>query len=191
MLLASPTASLAQADADLAQKLINPIASLVTIAIQFNADRDIGPADQGEKYTTNRQPVIPFDLGENWNLIMRTIFPLISQKDIAPNSGSQSGLGDINMSLFFSPKQPTSGGLISGVGPVFPLPTAGNSRLGAEKWGTGPAVIVLAQRGAWTVGILADQVWSLAGEDDRSDISSTYVQPFASYTWPSAWTVSV
>jgi hypothetical protein len=178
-------------DAELAQELSNPLADLMTIPFQMNYDRGIGPLDDGWKLQTNIQPVIPFALNEDWNLISRTIMPVIYQEDIFPGAGSQFGLGDINLSLFFSPKKPTSGGLIWGIGPVLLLPTATKNLLGAKKWGAGPAVVALTMRGPWTVGMLANHIWSFAGDSDRQDISSTFVQPFAAYTWPSAWTVSV
>jgi len=178
-------------DAGLAQELTNPLADLMTIPIQMNYDRDIGPLDDGWKLQTNIQPVIPFSLTEDWNLISRTIIPVIYQDDIFPGAGSQFGLGDINLSLFFSPRNPTSGGLIWGVGPVLLLSTATDSLLGAKKWGAGPAAVALTMHGPWTMGILANHVWSYAGDSDRPDISNTFAQPFLAYTWPSAWTVSV
>jgi len=110
---------------------------------------------------------------------------------VIPGTGSQFGLGDVNLSLFFSPKQPSPGGVIWGAGPVLLLPTATNSKLGAEKWGAGPAGVLISMRGPWTVGALANHVWSFAGDNDRSNISSSFIQPFVSYTWPSAWTFSV
>lgn len=178
-------------DAGLAQDLSNPLADLMSIPFQMNYDRDIGPRDDGWKLQTNIQPVIPFNLNENWNLITRTIVPVIKQDDIFPGAGSQFGLGDINLSLFLSPKNPTAGGVTWGVGPVLLLPTATDDLLGAEKWGAGPAAVALTVRGPWTVGVLANHLWSYAGDSDRQDISNTFVQPFAAYTWPSAWTVSL
>jgi hypothetical protein len=178
-------------DADLAQELSNPIADLITLPFQMNFDYNIGPRDDGKKLQTNIQPVIPFDLNEDWNLITRTILPVIYQDDVFPGAGSQFGLGDINATLFFSPKQPTSGGVMWGVGPVLLLPTASDDLLGGEKWGAGPSAIALTVRGPWTMGVLANHVWSYAGAGGRSDISNTLVQPFVAYTWPSAWTASV
>ena len=178
-------------DAELAQELSNPIADLITVPIQMNYDRDIGSQDDGWKLQTNIQPVIPFKLNVDWNLITRTILPVIYQDDILPGSGSDFGLGDLNLSLFFSPKEPASGGLLWGAGPVLLFPTATEKLLGAKKWGAGPAAVALTMRGPWTVGMLANHVWSYAGDSDRPDISNTFLQPFAAYTWPSAWTVSV
>ncbi|MCK4794232.1 MAG: hypothetical protein KAV87_61460 [Desulfobacteraceae bacterium] len=178
-------------DADLAQELSNPIADLMTIPIQMNYDRNIGLRDEGWKLQTNIQPVIPFHLNQDWTLISRTILPVTYQKDIFPGAGSQFGLGDASLSLFFSPKKPTSGGVIWGAGPIFLLPTATDSLLGAKKWGAGPTAVVLTMRGPWTLGALGNHVWSFAGDKDRIDISNTFLQPFVAYTWPSAWTLSV
>jgi len=190
--LALPAFSSANdSSADLAQELTNPIADLITLPIQMNIDQDIGPADDGTKVTANVQPVIPLDINEDWNLITRTIVPVIHQDDVFAGEGSQFGLGDINLSLFFSPKQQMAGGVTWGVGPVILLPTATDSLLGGKKWGAGPAAVGVTQRGPWTVGLLANHVWSFAGNDDRPDINNTFAQPFAAYTWPSAWTASV
>jgi hypothetical protein len=178
-------------DAELAQELTNPLADLVTIPIQMNFDQGIGPADDGTKITTNIQPVVPFGLNDDWNLITRTIVPVIYQDDIYPGAGSQFGLGDINATVFLSPKKPTASGVIWGVGPVFLFPTGTDKLLTAKKWGAGPAAVALALRGPWTVGVLANQIWSFAGSDNRQDINNTFMQPFAAYTWPNAWTVSV
>ena len=177
-------------DSDLAQKLSNPIADLITIPIQMNYDSDIGRSDDGSKLLINIQPVIPFHLNEDWNLITRTIMPVIYQDDIFKGSGSQFGLGDISENIFFSPKKPTSGGVVWGVGPILLLPTATDNLLGAKKWGAGPSAIAVALRGRWTLGFLANHMWSYAGDSDRPYISNTFAQPFMAYTWPNAWTVS-
>ena len=179
-----------QSAAELAQELTNPVANIVTVPIQLNVDQNLGLADDGTKVYANVQPVIPFKLNEDWNLITRTIMPIVYQEDIFPGAGSQFGLGDISLSLFFSPKEPTAGGLIWGAGPILLLPTATDSMIGAKKWGAGPSAIVLKMNGPWTMGLLANHVWSFAGDKDRIDISNTFMQPFAAYTWPSAWTVS-
>ena len=175
---------------DLAKKLSNPIASLISVPFQFNYDSGYGPND-GEKYYVNVQPVIPFTLNENWNVISRTILPIAWQDDIAGPSGDQFGLGDITQSLFFSPKKPTASGIIWGVGPVFLLPTATDDLLGGEKWGAGPTAVVLKQDGPWTIGALTNHIWSFAGDDDREDINATFLQPFISYTTPKAWTFAL
>jgi len=180
-----------ESSAELAQELTNPIANLITVPVQINFDRNIGVNDQGNKSLMNIQPVIPVDVNDGWTLITRTIVPVVSQNNIIPDGGSQFGLGDINEQLFFSPKKPTSGGLIWGVGGAFVLPTATDSKLGTKKWSAGPSMVLITMQGPWTIGALANHVWSFAGDKNRPDISNTFMQPFVAYTWPSAWTVSV
>ncbi|TYC67570.1 transporter [Stappia sp. BW2] len=177
-------------DADLAKKLSNPVASLISVPFQWNYDHGFGPSD-GNKVTLNIQPVVPITLNEHWNLISRTIVPVVWQDDIAGNSGTQFGLSDTTQSFFFSPKEPTSGGIIWGLGPVMLLPTGTDDLLSSRKWGAGPTGVVLRQSGPWTYGGLANHVWSFAGDGNRSDVNSTFLQPFLSYTTKDAWTFTL
>ncbi|WP_260691828.1 transporter [Rhizobium leguminosarum] len=179
-----------EADSDLAKKLSNPVASLISVPFQLNYDHGFGP-EHGDRETLNIQPVIPFSLNEDWNVISRTIIPVIWQHDVAGPSGNQFGFGDITQSFFFSPKEPTAGGIIWGAGPVFLLPTGTDDLIGSGKLGLGPTVVVLKQDGPWTVGALANHIWSVAGDGGRPDISSTFLQPFVSYTTSDAWTFTL
>lgn len=176
---------------DLAKKLSNPVAALISIPIQFNYDEGYGPDDDGSVVRVNIQPVIPITLNCSWNLISRTIVPIISQEDMFPGDDGASGLGDILQSAFFSPKEPTAGGIIWGAGPAILFPTASEDRLGGGKWAAGPTFVVLTQKCGWTVGVLANHLWSFAGDDDRADVNATFVQPFVSYTTKDAWTFGV
>ena len=177
--------------AELAKELANPLASLISVPVKFNWDTGIGPAD-ADRSTLLVQPVVPFSVNNNWNLISRTIVPVQIRAESPVAGGStQTGSGDITLSLWFSPKAPTAGGWIWGVGPVLSLPAASNDRLGSEKWGAGPTAIVLKQEGAWTYGGLFNHVWSVAGTDSRADISTTFIQPFLAYSTPKATTYSV
>ena len=177
------TSACAESDEELAKKAQNPIAAMISLPIQLNYDKRLGAGDDGKKWLLNVQPVIPFDLNPEWNLISRTVVPLIDQNDIAPGGTlDESGVGDVVQSLFLSPKAPTSGGWIWGAGPVLLLPTASDKLLGSEKWGLGPTAVVLRQHNGWTYGMLGNHIWSVAGEDKRNDISATFVQPFMGYT---------
>jgi hypothetical protein len=183
----TPADDQASDEADLAKKLNNPVAALISVPIQNNWDFGIGTAN-AMKYTANIQPVVPLSISEDWNLIIRTILPVIYQeatdnKPGAPASAGQShaGLGDTTQSFFFSPKQPV-GGWILGAGPAGFYPTATTDYLGGGKWGAGPTVVALQQKNGFTYGILANQIWSFAGQQNRQNINSTFLQPFVNYT---------
>lgn len=160
---------------ELAKKLSNPVAALISVPIQYNYDETFG--DDGYRHTVNVQPVIPISISEDWNLISRTILPIISQKDLIPGT-DQSGFGDIVQSIFFSPKAPTDSGIIWGVGPAMLLPT-GSNEFSADTWAAGPTAVVLKQEGRLTIGALANHLEDVSGD---AEISATFVQPFLSYS---------
>ncbi len=188
-LLCSPIAQ-AQ-DADLAKKLSNPIANLISIPFQFNYNDKIGPLHAGEQSYVNIQPVIPIHLNSDWNVISRTILPIVNQNNIFPGAGHQFGLGDTLQSLFLSPIAPGPGGIIWGIGPALQFPTATDEKLGSGKYSAGPTGVMLWQAGGWTYGMLANHLWSYAGDSNRTEVNSTFIQPFVSYTTPDAWTFSL
>ena len=165
--------------AELAKKLANLVASLISVPIQNNWDFGIGPAN-AMRYTANVQPVIPFSLNDDWNLITRTILPIVYAESPVVGGSSKFGLGDTVQSLFFSPKAPTSGGWIWGAGPVVLYPT-GTDGLSAHRWGAGPTALALKQENGWTYGMLANHLWSYAG-NGNAEINATFLQPFVSFT---------
>jgi hypothetical protein len=187
-LIASTAQAAETNEASLALQLSNPVAALISVPLQLNYDQDIGPADDGDRWLLNVQPVIPFDLNDDWNLISRTILPVVRQSDIFPGAGTQSGIGDMVQSIFFSPKAPTASGWIWGAGPALLLPTGSNDLLTTDKWGAGPTAVLLKQSNGWTRGVLANHIWSFAGDDDRADVSATFLQPFLTFTTPTQWT---
>ena len=174
-------------DAELAKKLSNPISDLVSVPFQFNWEQGVGPDDQ-TRFILNVQPVMPFTLNENWNMIARVIVPLVSQPALFEGGAPASGVSDILTSFFFSPSK---GGLTWGVGPVINLPSTTEPTLGTEKWSAGPTVVALKQQGPWTYGVLWNQIWSFAGNPDRSDVSQMFLQPFLAYNTESLWTITL
>jgi len=180
LLIAGPNASAQQTEEQLALAAQNPIAAMVSVPFQYNYDHEIGLERDGYKNYLNIQPVIPASLNEDWNLITRVILPVVWQTDIVPGT-SQSGIGDVTASLFFSPKKPSADGWIWGVGPVFYLPTGSNDLIGADKWGMGPTGVFLKQENGWTYGALLNHIWSTGGAG-KATINNTFMQPFLTYT---------
>jgi hypothetical protein len=167
----------------LAKQLSNPIAALISVPFQYNYDQTYG--QDGYKNQVNIQPVIPVSISENWNMISRTILPIIQQGDVVPGT-SQFGLGDTTQSLFFSPKKPTESGLIWGIGPVALIPT-GTDNLSADTWAFGPTFVVLKQSNSWTVGALGNQLWATGGP---ADINAMFLQPFVAKALGKGRTIS-
>lgn len=204
-LVPGPAVFAQQSADELAKQLANPVGALISVPLQLNYDDGLGPQGEGHKWTLNIQPVIPFSMGGNWNLISRTILPIVGQHDVVDDDSSQSGIGDITQSVFFSPKAPTASGWIWGAGPVLVLPT-GRAGFTANQWAAGPTAVVVKQMGPWTYGALVNHVWGITHDGPTPAISSTYLQPFlsrglgrgvtatidseASYDWNrSQWTV--
>ena len=174
---------------NLAKKLANPVASLISVPFQANWDFGIGIND-ATRFTLNVQPVIPLELNDGLNLIIRTILPVIDAESPAPGIDDVSGLGDTVQSFFISPKEPLCGWILA-AGPVALWPTATDSQLGAEQWGVGPTALALKQTGPWTYGLLANHLWSYAGDEDRDEVNATFIQPFVSYITKAKTTFTV
>ena len=167
----------------LAKASQNPIANMISVPFQNNFNFGIGPSN-ATQWDLNIQPVIPISLGEEWNLITRTIIPILNQPSPAPGVESAFGLGDINASAWLSPAKP--GQLIWGIGPTLTFPTATDSLLGSGKWSAGPAAVALTIQGHWVFGALANQQWSYAGWG-KSYVSAFLFQPFVNYNLPDGW----
>ncbi len=168
---------------ELADKLNNPVANMISVPFQNNADWGIGPY-HGAKYTLNFQPVIPINLNPKWNLITRYIIPIVDQHDITGEGESQFGLSDATLSAFFSPVE-SKNGWIWGAGPAFLVPIGTDDALSTRKWGIGPTALVLRQSNGLTYGLLTNQLWSFAGDESRSDVNQLFVQPFFAKSWKS------
>lgn len=166
---------------ELQKKLENPVANMISVPFQNNWDFGIGPAN-AMRYTLNVQPVIPFELRRDWNLITRTIVPYIYAESSVEGGEDKSGLGDITQSFLLSPVKPV-GGWVLAFGPILRYPSATDDALGGEKWGAGPQVLALRQSSGWTYGAMAYHLWSFAGSDSRSDLNQTSLQPFLSFAF--------
>ena len=185
-----------QSESDLAKQAQNPIANMISLPFQNNTNFGIGPDNDEVQNVLNIQPVIPFTINDDWNLITRTIVPIISQPDFyTGGEGRVTGLGDITLSTFFSPV--SSPKLTWGVGPMFLFPTAtdgplggtsedGGEPLGSDKWGAGLSVVGLMMPGQWVIGSLLSNVWSFAGSGDQ-DVNLFTWQYFIHYNLPKGW----
>jgi hypothetical protein len=169
---------------DLAQAAQNPVANVISLPFQNNTNFNFGPLEKTQNIL-NIQPVIPFSLGQNWNLITRTILPVISQPALFPGDDRTFGLGDTVFTAFLSPASP--GRIIWGAGPVLLLPSATDDKLGTDKWGAGPSAVALTIRGPWLFGVLANHIWSFAGDSARDDVNTSLIQPFINYNFPGGW----
>ncbi len=219
-------------DAEIAKKLSNPVASMISVPFQMNWDFGLGPLGDGTQFKLNFQPVIPLTLNDEWKLIVRTIVPYLSQEDVfkaplpafpglpdsilnkipteqrsaaeqaaekafdkavrkQPVDKHQDGLGDIVQSFFFSPQTLFPEEYHFGIGPVFSYPTATDDLLGSEQWSLGPTVLFLGQARGWTAGVLANHLWSVAGDDSREDVNATSIQPFLSYQTKAHTTIGI
>jgi hypothetical protein len=178
----------AESESELAKKTQNPVADLISVPVQNNFNFNYGP-DNDVQYVLNVQPVIPIHLNQEWNLVTRTIIPVINQ----PWPETRFGLGDVNATFFLCPAKPlpfAEGGLFWGVGPILQFPTATNDVLGSGKWAAGPSVVVGYLGKTWVFGALANNIWSYAGDDQRQSVNFMTAQPFINYNLPDAWYLS-
>ena len=191
LLLAMPNFSVAYAQDSpteaLAKASQNPVADLTSVPFQYDANFNAGPFNRTQD-VLNIQPVLPMRLNSEWNIISRTIIPLIRQPDPILDS-STAGIGDINQSLFLSPAHP--GPLTWGVGPIFTMPSANHPLLGTGKVLLGPTAVALVMPGHWVIGALVNNQWSVGGDSDRKSVNSFLAQPFINYNFPDGWYVTV
>jgi hypothetical protein len=166
---------------ELAKLAQNPVANLISVPFQYNANLNYGP-EKDTQSILNIQPVIPFELNKDWNLITRTILPVIWQPGLAPGESSTSGIGGTQFSAFFSPSN--AEGTIWGAGPIAQIPTTTNTKLGSDRWGLGPTFVVLRlEKGdPWVYGFLVNNVWSV-GSGAGGSYNSFLLQPFVNYNF--------
>ena len=162
----------------------NPLANLISLPFQNNTTLNTGPEKQTQN-VLNIQPVIPVTINDDWNLITRTILPVISRPGYVPGQDRVNGIGDMQVELWASPAKP--GKLIWGLGPILQLPTNSNAALGTKKWGIGPAVVLFVSEAPWRYGMIANNVWSFAGPGDAAPINQMLIQPIVNYNFAEGW----
>jgi hypothetical protein len=182
--VAAQSGAQAESPEELAKKAQNPIADMISLPIQNNFNFNYGP-NNDMQYVGNLQPVIPINATKNWNVITRTIVPVIYQPELAPGFGDTWGLGDIQFTAFLSPARP--GGLIWGVGPIVQMPSGTDDSITSGKWAAGPSAVALKIDGHWVYGALANYVSSFAGQSDRGAVSQWLIQPFVNYNMADGW----
>jgi hypothetical protein len=170
--------------ADIAKQAQNPIARLISVPLENDFNPQTGP-NKEDSYVLQMKPVVPFKLSKDWNLVTRTIIPVIQTPDPAPGVAGASGLGDISLSLFLSPAK--VGSVIWGAGPIVSVPTAKDDILGTKKLSVGPTVVALRNQGHWLFGTLVYNVFSVAGPAARPDVNQMLMQPFVNYNLPHKW----
>ena len=176
----------ASGDADtekLAKETQNPVANLISVPFQNDFNFGAGP-DRDMIWIMNVQPVIPVPLNADWNLITRTIVPIVNVPGLLPDEVGSFGMGDVNPSVFLSPA--AESGFVWGVGATTTLPTASLNTLGSGQWSMGPTAVGLYMKGPWVVGALANQQWSITGWSDTK-VNQLLIQPFLNYNLPDGW----
>ena len=167
---------------ELAKLAQNPVGNLISLPFQNNTNLNFGP-EKGTQDILNIQPVIPISVNADWNIITRTILPVIWNPSLGPDVPSKDGIGDTVFTAFLSPAHP--GHLIWGAGPVFQLPTNSNSELGNKNWGMGPSFVVLhlEHDDPWVYGVLVNNIWSLTSNKEGGAYNNGLIQPFVNYNF--------
>jgi hypothetical protein len=170
---------------DLARAAQNPVADLISVPFQNNTNFNFGPREKTQN-VLNIQPVVPFDLNEDWLMITRAIIPIVSQPSFRSGQDRESGLGDSTVTTFLSPKDKNMwlGNWLWGAGPVFLLPTNTDDRLGPGEWGVGVSALALSMPGRWVIGSLVSNVWGLS---DDKDVNLFTWQYFVNYNLDAGW----
>ena len=186
MALAAPVAHAELSAEDLAKISQNPVGNLISVPFQYNSNFNYRP-ENGTQSVLNIQPVVPFSVNKDWNIITRTILPFISLPSLYTGDDRTNGFGDLQISAFLSPAVP--GEWIWGVGTIMQAPSHSNAQLGNDNWGLGPTFVVLhiAKGDPWVYGVLANNVWSLGSSSDAPSYNNGLIQPFLNYNFPTGF----
>jgi hypothetical protein len=181
LLGASPARAEMSAE-ELAKAAQNPVGPLITVPFQNNANLNFGP-EKGTQNILNIQPVIPIEVNKDWNVITRTIVPLVWMPSLGPDTPAKSGIGDIQLTAWLSPAN--SGHWMWGLGAITQIPTNSSEELGNKNWGLGPtAVVVHLDHGdPWVYGLLVNNVWSLTSSEQGGAYNNGLINPFVNYNF--------
>ena len=180
-LVISRNGALANDTAELARAVQNPIANLVSVPFQNNTNFNFGPEEKTQN-VLNIQPVVPFTPGDSWNVITRTILPIVSQPGFTPGQDRENGIGNTLFTAFLSPRD---GGKVTwGVGPAIQLPTSSDDQIAADEWAAGPSLVFLAMPGQWVIGSLLSNIWEMSGSEDINVFTWQY---FVNYNYAGGW----
>ncbi len=180
---ASPAGSSQSVD-EISRKLADPGAALVSLPFQYNYLGDAGPGGDFHNQMLKIQPVIPF-VHPNSKFILRPILPVLDTQ--FPQD--KSGIGDLTVQGYYIPKR-EGAAMELGVGPIVQLDTASDDTLGSGKYSIGPAFLAVHKTKKWTLGGLLNHLVSVAGDDDRSDVSVTNLQPIVTRSLANGWSTS-
>ena len=127
--------------------------------------------------------MIPISVNNEWNVITRTIVPVVSMPPLFAGDDRTNGLGDTQLTAFLSPANP--GKWIWGAGPILQIPTNTNAQLGNKNWGLGPSAVVLHldHDSPWVYGVLVNNVWSLSSNERGGSYNNGLIQPFVNYNF--------
>ena len=185
---AAPAAAGAVDSVDIAKKLANPIANMISVPFQYEFSRGLGKNQGGSEQTLSFQPVAPFNLGGGDTFIVRPIVAGVREVSVQNAAGqpfSGYGIASVTLESFYAPN--TNSSWIWGIGPYAQSPSGNSGKFGSQQTGAGVTGVVLNRDGPWTYGLLGFQSWNLGGNPAYGTQNNLYGQPFLVYTTKDAW----
>ena len=178
-----------ESDTEISKQIENPVTHRITLPLRYEAEFLDGPYKATKDTFSINQAVVPFVLNEEWILATRTKLPAIVQPPKKLGNSWAGGLSNGYTTFFLSPRY--GEGFYWGAGPVLYYPTATNSVLGVNKWGSGPSVAFLKENESPLVfGAVVNNIWSFGGPPGSSDRTNQFLlNPIVSYHFAEGWSV--
>jgi hypothetical protein len=177
---------------DIAKKLANPIADMISVPLQYEFSRGVGKTQGGSQQTLLFQPVMPFNLGGGDTFIVRPIVAGVREVSVQAANGqpfSGYGIASVTIESFYAPN--TNSSWIWGIGPYAVSPSGNSGKFGSQQTGAGVTGVVLNRQGPWTYGLLGYQSWNMGGNPAFGTQNNLYGQPFIAFTTKNAFTYTV